>query len=137
MPKLSIQQIVAACNLPLPLSIKQEFLNGGVGDLKQHLTARQAQCLPWEIIALDSGHMAIHAALVPPGEIMYFGGWFSSEGFYIFDVETYQITDLSDTNPPNTDVFCSGHSFLADGRLLIGGGQLPIHDPMRSRSGSG
>jgi len=133
MPKLSTQRIVAACNLPLPLSIKQEFLSGGVGNLKQHLIARQAQCQPWEIIAPDSRHTAIHAALVPPGEIMYFGGWYSAKGFYIFDVETYQVTDLSDTNPPppaeaEVDVFCSGHSFLADGRLLIAGGQLKRPD---------
>ncbi|VAX27589.1 hypothetical protein MNBD_NITROSPIRAE01-453 [hydrothermal vent metagenome] len=128
MPKLSAQRIAAACNLPLPISIKQEFLSGGTGNLKQHLIARQAQCHPWEVIHPDSGHMAIHAALVPPGEIMYFGGWFSSNGFYIFDVDKEQVTDLSNTNPPNTDVFCSGHSFLADGRLLIGGGQLKIHD---------
>ncbi|MGH2403952.1 MAG: galactose oxidase-like domain-containing protein, partial [bacterium] len=62
------------------------------------------------------------------GEILYFGGDEHSVAHHdsnhidhtrLLDPTTNTITVLSS---PTTDVFCSGHAFLADGRLLVGGG---------------
>lgn len=39
------------------------------------------------------------------------------------------------TNPnlsPDTDFFCSGHSFLADGRLVLAGGTQHSADPVEA-----
>jgi len=131
MATLRARTIASSCDLTFPLSVRQDLLNGEAGALKEHLVALQAQCMPWEVIA-DSNHMAIHAALMPTGEILYFGGWFESEGIYRFDVRTEAITNVfaphpPDTEPflPDTDMFCGSHAFLADGRLLGGGGELP------------
>jgi hypothetical protein len=46
------------------------------------------------------------------------------------DLENTRLFNLSPAAPllneiigsPNTDVFCAGHAFLADGRLLVAGG---------------
>lgn len=124
MATLRIRTIASNCDRPFPLSVRQDLLNGEAGALKEHLVALQAQCMPWEVIA-DSNHMAIHAALIPTGEILYFGGWFESEGIYRFDVRTAAITDTFASDLPNTDMFCGGHAFIAGGRLLVGGGELP------------
>lgn len=125
MPKLLVRKIATACEKPFPLSLKQGILSSGVGAIKEHLAVLQAECQPWEVVVQNSGHMAIHAALVPPGEIMYFGGWFESDGVYRFDVVTEAISDEFESSLPDTDMFCAGHAFLADGRLLVGGGELP------------
>jgi len=83
--------------------------------------------MPWNIIVNDSKDIAVHAALLPTGEhgqILYFGG-FSVNDTHLFDVETAQITDISAADSPGYNIFCSGHAFLADGRFLVAGGQLP------------
>lgn len=88
--------------------------------------------MSWNPTRLNSQILAIHAALVPGGtrgRVLYFGGdehWSDQstdparfDRTRLFDVETGNITAISS---PTTDVFCSGHAFLPDGRLLIGGG---------------
>jgi hypothetical protein len=93
--------------------------------------------------------LAVHAALLPAGasgQIVYFSGsqwvpptvWEAIENgpnpqsdpkyplgkseidhTRIYDCATQQI---SNPGSPDTDLFCSGHAFLPDGRLLIAGG---------------
>jgi hypothetical protein len=96
--------------------------------------------MPWQIICTDSEILAIHAALLPigaRGQIVLFGGDEHNDAQAGRDnapanpaqVDNTRIHDL-DSNPgavttigsPTTDVFCSSHAFLGDGRLLIGGG---------------
>lgn len=132
MPNLSLRTIANHCGLIFPLSVRQDVVNTLPNRLKEHLVALQGECMPWEVVAHDSGHMAIHAALVETGEIVYFGGWFQSSGFYRFDVRSEAISTEFEQGPdpaaplvPDTDLFCSGHAFLADGRLLVVGGELP------------
>ncbi len=80
----------------------------------------------------DSQICAIHAALVATangdGEIIYFGGdEHSPPALLANDIDksrrmncrTEAVTYVA--SPP-ADLFCCGHAFLADGRLLIGGG---------------
>ncbi len=83
--------------------------------------------MPWMPETIDSQILAIHAALLSTNEILYFGG----DQHYaaalnddfdhtrLFHVVSKTITPVSSLT---TDVFCSGHAFLGDGRLLVGGG---------------
>lgn len=87
----------------------------------------------WDVIKNDEGEediaeiLAIHAALLPTGEIMYFGGDQHHEAEVggdvdntrLYDVETGEITEV--TGLP-ADLFCAGHSLLEDGSLIAAGG---------------
>lgn len=90
----------------------------------------------WNSSLISTDILAVHAALVPggtAGRVLLFGGdehWGtqaengSSPAFrktQLYDIATKSI--VSGTIPsPDSDVFCAGHAFLPDGRLLIGGG---------------
>ncbi|KAL1918468.1 uncharacterized protein VTP21DRAFT_3128 [Calcarisporiella thermophila] len=82
----------------------------------------------WIVLRNKSEVLAIHAALLHTGEILYFSGDEHDKD----QNSRHQIdhTRLFDTNSlsvrrapsPGSDVFCSGHAFLIDGRLLVAGG---------------
>ncbi|HEU5280296.1 MAG TPA: galactose oxidase-like domain-containing protein [Gaiellaceae bacterium] len=91
----------------------------------------------WVTIENDSEIVAIHAALLPTepdGVVLYFGDWGGLTGNIGVQELTYSrlhhledgladpIEDFEDGDLPDTDVFCGGQSFLADGRLLTAGG---------------
>jgi galactose oxidase len=67
---------------------------------------------------------ATHTHVLPTGKVFFIGEF--DEGFlpHIWDPVT---DDLTEVTPPHYNVFCSGHSFLADGRLLISGGHMDSH----------
>jgi hypothetical protein len=82
----------------------------------------------WDPVTIDSQVLAIHAALVETGEILYFAGnehdpVNSQQGSFdhscVFNCETGAVTRIGS---PSSDVFCSGHAFLGDGTLLVAGG---------------
>ncbi len=63
--------------------------------------------------------IAIHAHLLPNGKVLL---W-SDNYTYIWDPASpgsFQRMALT-----STELFCSGHSFLPDGRLLVSGGHIP------------
>jgi hypothetical protein len=72
--------------------------------------------------------VAIHMHLLPNGKVLFWTYEADAFGNQPFSTQT-RIWDL-ETNTfivsPNstTNVFCSGHSFLADGRLLVTGGNI-------------
>ena len=77
-----------------------------------------------------AGILAVHAALLHTGKIVYFGGDQHDSGLNtsgdvdhtrLFDCATHAITVVTGL-PGNSDLFCSGHAELADGRLLVAGG---------------
>jgi hypothetical protein len=84
--------------------------------------------MPWNSQTIDGQVLAVHAALLPTGHILYFGGDEHNQNqnetgdidhTCLFDCEKDKVTRIGS---PTTDVFCSGHAFLADGSLLVAGG---------------
>lgn len=147
MPNLSVVSIAAACDIGFPVSIRQDFLGGQPGALKDPLAARQAECQPWEVIG-DGEIRAIHAGLMHTGEIMYFGGSSATQGAYVFDPRSEVVTQIpptivpseegdGDDELPNTNMFCAEHAHLANGKLLVAGGQLNEPPPNEDFHGHG
>jgi hypothetical protein len=74
--------------------------------------------------------LAVHAALLPTGKIVYFGGDQHTSSLNTSgDVDHTRLFDCASETlstvtglPGNADLFCSGHALLEDGRLLAGGG---------------
>jgi galactose oxidase len=61
--------------------------------------------------------VAVHLHLLPTGRVLSWGR--------IGDPQLYNPADGSfSAVPSSTMIFCSGHTFLADGRLLVSGGHL-------------
>jgi hypothetical protein len=94
--------------------------------------------MPWHPTLINSEILSVHAALVPVGSkgtVLMFGGdeHNSAQGgtdatpalpanvdrTALFDVNSRGVTR---TSSPTTDVFCAGHAFMGDGRLLVVGG---------------
>ncbi len=74
--------------------------------------------------------LAVHAALLHTGKIVYFGGdqhtgSLNSSGDVdhtrLFDTKTNKIDTITGL-PASADLFCAGHSQLENGSLLVGGG---------------
>jgi galactose oxidase-like protein len=106
----------------------------------------------WEELAFHSGVLAVHAALLPNGKVLFFAGSgssatrfnspiFGDEGQGIFTSVVWTPPDNSFSHPPTLrtanqrpyDLFCGGDGFLADGRMLSAGGTLD-YNPFRGRS---
>lgn len=122
---------VSRPKVPLRRHAYQPFDRDG-GSLLEVLRPLYATNVPWEVIEANSREMAVHAALLPTGDagkVLYFGGDYHAHFSYLHDLATGEI---SETEGPNdmpftvtTDMFCSGHSMLHDGSILVAGGQLP------------
>ena len=84
----------------------------------------------WQVVELPKGQRinAIHAALLPSGRILLIAGsgndreQFAAGTFktMIFDPVSGATTQV----PTPTDLFCAGHAYLPDGKLLVAGGTL-------------
>jgi glycosidase len=88
----------------------------------------------------DLENVAIHAHLLPTGKILYWGRR-KEFGSLVFDTlndhfcETFVLNPATGVSKPTknqpalkdgtpVNLFCSGHTFLPDGRLLVVGGHL-------------
>ena len=86
----------------------------------------------WEMLAAEFLNSATHVALLPTNKIFIYGG--SSLDPDEFDNPTLPRAEILDMNtdpwtsypvdcePMACDLWCGGHTFLADGRLLFVGG---------------
>jgi hypothetical protein len=71
----------------------------------------------------------IHVNLLPNGKLLFWardkssdGSGFDIQGFTTARVWDPHYRNFTDANNSRTNLFCSGHSFLPDGRLLVTGG---------------
>jgi hypothetical protein len=76
---------------------------------------------------IDLGVVTIHTHLLPTGKVLFwtrqqdeFGDALGYAWTYVFDPATNSF--LAYPFNSTTNLFCSGHSFLPDGRLLVTGG---------------
>ncbi|MGH3797227.1 MAG: galactose oxidase-like domain-containing protein [Pseudonocardiaceae bacterium] len=80
----------------------------------------------WRLLENDSGVLAVHAALLHTGEVLFFAGSSNNPANhaahkYGTRVWHYPSDSLSAPDTP-VDLFCCGHAFLIDGRVLAAGG---------------
>jgi hypothetical protein len=80
--------------------------------------------MPWPIVA-------VHAMLLPTGNVLAWTDYTDNAGAQIwrpstntFTPETYSLVSL----------FCSGESYMADGRVLIAGGIVGLQDDLGPRN---
>lgn len=87
----------------------------------------------WQNLNSNSEITAIHAALLPTepdGVILYFGDWAVEGGIGVqnithgrlYHISNNSIETVPEGESPDTDAFCCGQAFIADGRLLAAGG---------------
>lgn len=123
-----------------PVTARQR-LCGRVSDPSRPVPVRHFEG-EWTVVEEDAGVLAIHAALLPTGEVLYFGGDQHHRDAHdagnvdhtrLWDPETGEITAVSGLT---TDVFCAGHALLEDGSLLTGGGTADWTGPQPKFFGS-
>ncbi|MEV4156834.1 galactose oxidase early set domain-containing protein [Nocardia salmonicida] len=97
--------------------------------------------MPWDPNVIDSEILAVHAAYLNYGKIVFFGGSQHDpvlhlqgkiDSVRVFDCNSYQVVSrgpkspLPDSRPLTSfglfDVFCCGHALSINGTLLIAGG---------------
>jgi len=80
----------------------------------------------WQLLADEAPVLPIHAALLRTGRVWLASGSSNDAAQFaagIFRTVTFDpVTETYDDISTPWDVFCAGHSFLADGRLLVAGG---------------
>lgn len=89
----------------------------------QRATAVPAEDGDWsEPFALPL--IAIHAAMLPTSKVLLFSAEHGVPGIHgwLLDPASLTLKNVPPPEPWNPD--CAGHSFLADGRLLVSGGTL-------------
>ena len=68
----------------------------------------------------------VHSHILPTGKVMIWPGdqGISGDDPRSWDPDPANQSPFSDLARPGYDVFCTGHSFLADGRLFDAGGHI-------------
>ena len=81
--------------------------------------------------------IAIHSAMLQTGKILLFSAEHGVPGIHgwLLDPTSLELTNVPPPAGWNPD--CSGHSFLADGRLLVAGGTLQFNPLLGSRQAFG
>jgi Galactose oxidase-like, Early set domain len=81
----------------------------------------------WEPVRFRCQHLPVHVALLHTGRVLMFGGSCNDRGQLtkpmpaeLWDPETGESRTVDQDLAG--DIFCAGHAFLPDGRLLVAGG---------------
>lgn len=117
--------------------------NGASGTTANPVAAAQTMSIAeggkWEervpgTTLFPTANVPVHISLLPDGRLLYWGrdkdadGWDTTGKSSTYLVDTLYLDHPSYTTmpspTPSTNLFCSGHSFLPDGRLLVTGGHI-------------
>jgi hypothetical protein len=71
------------------------------------------------------GWVPTHAILLPNGKVLYAGSYGDGLTPHIFDPATGSVTLAA---APSFNIFCMGHTHLADGRVFIAGGHIDDYE---------
>lgn len=86
-----------------------------------------AQTGMWEPVQYKFKNLPVHTALLHTGQVLAFGGS-GNDPKNLFNPHPAELWDYRDGSLTSIDqrldgdLFCAGHTFLADGRLLVAGG---------------
>lgn len=126
---------LAVPNPPATLTAQQR-LCGQVSAVSRGYTAATGRSGRWFVVENAGGEnlkadaFAVHAGLVYSGKIVLFSGDQHNpaenqarpqdiDHAQLFDCQSLTVQKI---DAPTTDVFCSGHAILPDGRLVVAGG---------------
>jgi Concanavalin A-like lectin/glucanases superfamily/Domain of unknown function (DUF1929)/IPT/TIG domain/Bacterial Ig domain len=77
--------------------------------------------------------VAVHAMLLPTGNVLGWTDYTTNQGAQIWRPATNTFTPKTyDT----VSLFCSGHAYMADGRLMIAGGIVGLTDDLGPQNGT-
>ena len=109
------------CRVPRPIpAVVFTFL------LVQSLAAQPSVVGEWGPLIEGFPVPAVHAIMLHSGKVLFFRGDGEDEGgvgdyrTHLMDLETNEF----ETFQMDANIFCAGHSFLPDGRVLLTGGEL-------------
>lgn len=75
----------------------------------------------WSAVLTSVPIVQIHTHLLANGKVLSWGGPISAApNTYVWD----PVSGASNVVPAPSELFCAGHSFLPDGRLLVAGGHI-------------
>jgi hypothetical protein len=118
----------------------------GAGGAFGHVLARPSPLFAatalgsWQLLSYTSPVPVVHAALLRTGRVLFIAGsgndptnYPFTRGSVVLDLNASNGSPQFPANPVNSqgkqiDLFCCGHTFLRDGRLLLAGGTLQ-YDP--------
>ncbi len=116
--------VIAAANLPLGISYAKQTLH----DLRLDTQAYKSENGKWSVLDVPTKYRinAVHSALLYTGKVLIVAGSGNERGNFeagkfesiLWDPQTDKFK-LIETP---VDMFCGGHAFLPDGKLLIAGG---------------
>jgi len=88
----------------------------------------------WDIVPYNSPVFPIHAALLYTSKVLFISGSGNCVPRFNNNLFTSALWDYQDNTfkvfQTPSDIFCSGHSFLPDGKLVVAGGTLQ-YDPFK------
>ncbi|MEU4562834.1 galactose oxidase early set domain-containing protein [Actinoplanes sp. NPDC023936] len=115
--------VVAVVNRPIVVLATDRYHEFAINRLPYKQTHGH-----WSLLPVPAGFRinAIHAALLKTGKVLIIAG--SGNNRERFEAGTFRTilwdprTDRFSDVPTPTDIFCAGHTFLPDGKLLVAGG---------------
>lgn len=135
--KLDRDKVIAALAAAVALATLvgltiPQWIEPAVANVKNYVKvndgAYEATHGRWDIVPIPDANKinAIHQALLPTGKVLLVAG--SGNDLDNFKAGTFKsliydpATGQSKLIPTPVDLFCSGHAFLPDGKLLVAGG---------------
>ena len=134
--RVSTRDLTFRRGRPARAEAENDPVKRGVTTLLAVLTALIG-AVPAEAAPEDAGQwsapqawprVAVHTSLLPTGKVLFWDGFEAGPNSqHLFDPLTGQIT----AKPYSRNLFCSGFSQLADGRLFIAGGHVSVNNGIK------